>query len=133
MIASLYAPILALIYLALSGYVIAGRFKYKVSLGTGGIDDMEKRARVHSNFAEYVPLIVIMLILLDMTPMANWAIHTAYIALIVSRLCHAAGVLWCAPINPFRMTGVIGTLSVLLFTACALLYQYFFPPVMMMP
>ena len=56
MIISLYAGILALIYIGLSGYVIQGRFKNKVSLGDNNNADMQKRIRVHGNFAEYVPL-----------------------------------------------------------------------------
>jgi len=47
MIISLYAGILALIYIGLSGYVIKGRFKNQVSLGDNNIPDMQKRVRVH--------------------------------------------------------------------------------------
>ena len=61
----LFASIFALMYLYLSFGVIKFRLKHQVSLGTGEHSDLEKAMRTHGNFAEYVPLCLILLFLLE--------------------------------------------------------------------
>ena len=48
-----YAAALALIFVGLSIRVIRGRGLHRVNLGSGGVDDMERRIRAHGNFAEH--------------------------------------------------------------------------------
>ena len=63
MIISFYAAILALLFVALSVYVILGRAKYKVLIGEGTSPDMLRRIRAQGNFIEYTPLFLILLLL----------------------------------------------------------------------
>ena len=53
---AVFASILALMFIKLSFNVIRFRRKNKVSLGAGGVDELERAMRAHGNFAEYVPL-----------------------------------------------------------------------------
>jgi len=51
-----YAAAFAFIYIVLSTRVIRARWQVKVALGTRGDVRLERKIRVHANFAEYVPL-----------------------------------------------------------------------------
>ena len=50
-----------MVYIGLSARVIRGRGQHRVGLGSGGIDDMERSIRAHGNFAEYVPLTMLLI------------------------------------------------------------------------
>src|SRR3954449_9086648 len=60
-----YAGLLALIYAGLSAWVVAGRLSSNVLHGDGGDSALLKRIRSHGNFAEYVPLTLLLIALLE--------------------------------------------------------------------
>ena len=64
---AVFASILALMFIKLSLGVIALRRKNKVSLGAGGVDELERAMRAHGNFAEYVPLGLFLMGALELT------------------------------------------------------------------
>ena len=70
-IVSWYAAALALLYIGLSARVISGRGLHRINLGSGGIDDMERRIRMHGNFAEYVPLTLLLLLMDELREMLS--------------------------------------------------------------
>ena len=53
---TLLASILALLYVWLGLQVITQRRKHQVLIGTGGNSELEWTIRAHANFAEYVPI-----------------------------------------------------------------------------
>src|SRR5690349_15514260 len=63
----IYAGILAILFFILSMRVIVGRGKNGPSLGDGGDVRMQRRIRGHGNFAEYVPLILVMMAMLELS------------------------------------------------------------------
>lgn len=85
-ITSLYAGLLAILFLALSARVVAVRGR--VSLGDGGDPEVLRRMRGHANFAEYVPLILLMMALLEFQHLAAWQLHAMGATLVVARLLH---------------------------------------------
>ena len=85
-ITSLYAGLLALIFLALSARVVAVRGR--VSLGDGGDPEVLRRMRGHANFAEYVPLILVMMALLEYQQIAAWQLHAIGATLVFARVIH---------------------------------------------
>lgn len=85
-VTSLYAGLLALIFLALSARVVAVRDR--VSLGDGGDPEVLRRMRGHANFAEYVPLILVMMALLEYQQIAAWQLHAIGATLVFARLIH---------------------------------------------
>lgn len=106
------ACILSLIYLALVVRVGQGRFLHKVALGDGGNPDMLVRMRTHANFAEYVPLILILMGLIE-TSNGNLLILTAMgVLLVIFRILHALGMPRPAP-NFLRASGAGGTMLLL--------------------
>jgi len=122
MIISFYTGILALIYVALSFYVIKGRLINRVSLGDNNNPDMQKRVRVHGNFAEYVPLAVFMIFLTEVLmaetlSYANIIIHILGVMLLVGRVSHVWGIMNKEGSSLARAGGVILTFLVLIITA----------------
>lgn len=87
-----YASILAPLFALLSVNVIAGRQKHKIALGTGLNSDMERRIRVHGNFAEYVPLTLLLLMMLELRGASPVVLHGLCISLTFGRVVHAWGV-----------------------------------------
>jgi len=84
-----YAAVLGLIFIVLSGRVIAARRQFRVRLGSGGQELLERRIRVQGNFAEYVPLTIILLTFLELDGAPKWLVHALCIALIIGRGVHA--------------------------------------------
>lgn len=56
-----YAAVVGLIFIGLSILTIAERRKASVYLGAGDNDRLLRRIRAHANFAEYVPLALILI------------------------------------------------------------------------
>ncbi|MEM7618044.1 MAG: MAPEG family protein [Pseudomonadota bacterium] len=122
MIISLYAGILVLIYVSLSFYVIKGRFKNRVSLGDNNLPDMQKRVRIHGNFAEYVPLAVFMIFITEVLMSETWdyvnpVIHILCLMLLIGRLSHVWGIMNVDGSSLWRAGGMILTFLVLIITA----------------
>ncbi|MDX2221839.1 MAG: MAPEG family protein [Rhodospirillaceae bacterium] len=107
------AGALGLVYLVLSARVIQGRFQHQVSLGDGGKQEMLARIRTHGNFSEYVPFVLILLGLLELSGANRTVLAMAGGSLVAFRILHAIGIPRKAP-NPFRFLGVIGTFLLLL-------------------
>jgi len=61
-----YAAVLVLIFVLLSVRVIQMRASAKIGLGHGNNPVMERRIRVHGNFAEYVPLALLLLLCMEL-------------------------------------------------------------------
>ena len=85
----IYAAILALIYVFLSVRVIGARRSARVALGNGGNPLLLRRQRVHANFAEFVPLALILMLLAEQQATAPVKLHALGALL---RVVHAAGV-----------------------------------------
>jgi uncharacterized membrane protein YecN with MAPEG domain len=62
---AIYAAILTFVYVKLTLNVINLRRQNEVSLGDGGREDLQQAIRSHANFAEYVPLGLILLACLE--------------------------------------------------------------------
>ena len=125
MITSLYAGLLGVIYLGLTFFTIKGRFKHGVSLGHGGFEDMEKRVRMHANFAEYVPIAVLLIFLSEMGNVSAIIVHAMGGTLIVGRLLHASGLYGVSPIKKSRPIGMMLTIGVILAASIASIVAYF--------
>lgn len=117
MVTTLYAGILALIYIVLTAIVIAGRFKHRVGIGDGGNEEVFKRIRMHSNFAEYVPLALVLMFLAEFEGAAEWLMHVLGAGLVIGRLAHAFGLYGSMYISKGRSAGTVITLLVILVAA----------------
>ena len=81
-IVPVYAAVLALIYIVLSARVIQARRSAKVAIGTRGNVHLERKMRVHANFAEYVPFALLLVTFIEMQGRPPWLIHLLCLALV---------------------------------------------------
>ncbi len=92
MIAPLYIAIFSLVFTLLSFRVIRLRQTARVAIGDGGDKALRRAIRVHGNFAEYVPLALILIFAAESLGMSAVWIHGLCLALLIGRLLHAYGV-----------------------------------------
>jgi len=116
------AGLLGLLLLFLGGYVIAGRVKFKVNLGDGGKEEMQRRMRAQANFVEYVPMALILVALMENATIGpHWLLAALAVVLVVGRVWHAQGLLSSSGTSPGRFAGTNMTLLVILVGALACL------------
>lgn len=108
-----YGAGLALLFIVLSVNVIRHRGATRVALGTGGDPILERRARVQANFAEYVPLALLLLAMAELRGTAPWLLHLLGGVLLLGRLSHAWGMSQSEENLRFRATGMAATFGVL--------------------
>lgn len=116
-ISMLYAGLLTLLYFALSVNIIRLRWRDRVGLGTGDSQDLKVAVRIHGNFAEYVPLSLLLLVLMELQGASVGLLYGLGAALFVARICHALGLTMSVGPSWARTVGVLGTFSVLLLQA----------------
>ncbi|MDP4004888.1 MAPEG family protein [Methylobacterium sp. NEAU K] len=121
-----YAALLALLYLGLSGWVMASRVSGNVLVGDGGDDVLLKRVRSHANFSEYVPLALILVGLLEAGGAGHGLVQGLLLALLVGRILHPVG-MFAPPNSPrqyaCRGGGILLTMATLGIAAIALLLR----------
>ena len=117
----LYAGILAMLFLVLSARVVAVRSR--VSLGDGGDPLVLRRMRGHANFAEYVPLILVMMAMLELSHASIYVLHGLGIALVAARLLHGYALSFTQKFKFGRFWGTALTFAVMGVAALLCLYQ----------
>jgi uncharacterized protein len=90
-ITALYASLLAFLFLLLSARVISQRREARVEIGHGESRELMRRARVHANFAEYVPVALVLLICAESLKAPALALHVLGLGLVAGRAVHAYG------------------------------------------
>jgi len=94
----------------------------RISVGDGGRMDLLIAMRRHANFVEYVPYFMLMFAVLELNGAPATLLHGLGIAMVVSRVCHAAGLK--EEVTPLRGVGAGGTFVISLIAAGVLLYQF---------
>lgn len=110
----LFAALNGFLYLALSVDVVRRRVRQRVSLGTGGKPDLEVAVRVHGNFAEYVPLALLLMALTEANGAGQTFLYVLGALLTVGRLSHAYGLHKTLEANMFRGFGMMTVWGVIL-------------------
>ena len=124
-VTSFYAALLALVFMAISFWISAGRSKYQIHVGDGGNANLLARMRAQANFVEYVPLILILVLLLEGRRTSIYIIHILLLALLISRILHPFGMV--APPKSARQAlcrGVGAGVTWLVLIAAALLLLF---------
>ena len=117
----LYAGMLTLVYLVLTVRVVRYRRGNQISLGDQGDSQMAKRVRVHGNWAEYAPLVMILLLITELQGAPALVLHLIGAAFLIGRICHAVGVSQTPQIMPLRVVGMVLTISVMILTSLGLI------------
>ncbi len=124
---ALYGGILGLIYFVLSANVIRYRFTRRIDLGDGGYPEVNRAIRAHANFAEYVPLTLLLIGLAEALLTRQSVIHLLGGGLVLARAAHGLGM--CVTIGgrhfPGRVVGAALTMVVLFAAAVAAIVAHF--------
>lgn len=112
-VVGLYAGLLGLVFLYLSVRVIGNRRRARIALGVAGDAGLERAARVQANFAEYTPLILLLVWLVEVSLYPAWVVHGLGGALLAGRVVHAYGVSQVREDFRFRVTGMVLTFGAL--------------------
>jgi uncharacterized protein len=126
-ITSAYLGMLALLYLVLGLQVSRLRRGHRVLFGDGDNIKLRSAIRAHANFVEYVPIIVLMVAMLEMSGMPALRVHLLMGALLVARLLHPLG-MYVGPrtlrFQICRVGGIVLTLLVMAGAASLLLWRF---------
>ena len=109
----LYAALLALLYGALALRVVRLRMVLKQPLGDGGHAVLQRAVRAHGHFAEYVPLVLLLLLLLEMARLPAALLHGYGLLLLASRVAHAIGVSRAPEHLGWRLAAMVITCNLL--------------------
>lgn len=94
-------------------------------MGDGGDAGMLRRIRGHANFAEYVPLIIVLMALVEYAGTTAWVLHVLGVVLLAARVAHGYALSFHENFPMGRVAGTLGTLLVLLATALLAVVQAF--------
>ncbi|QZA80066.1 MAPEG family protein [Deefgea piscis] len=125
-IVAMYAALLCLLYLYLTFRVIKLRRKFGAALGDQQQPELNRAIRAHANFAEYVPLCLLLLFLLEMQNAAHLLLQGLGLALLLGRILHAYAISQLKEQLKFRVAGMMLTLLTMLIAALALLFNTLF-------
>ncbi len=118
-VTALYAVLLTALFLLLTVRTIAARKRYHVLLGAPH-RLVERAVRAHGNFAEYAPLALVLLGLLEANGLPPWALHALGTLLTIGRFLHALGIAREPENLRYRTLGMGFTLTMLGVAAAAL-------------
>ena len=118
---SLYAALLAILYAGLSVRTLRLRRRLRIAIGDSGDERMQRAMRAHANFAEYVPLTLLLIYLVEIAPAHAMLIHALGLALLLGRALHAWGISRSPEDFRFRVAGMALTLGPLLVASLYLL------------
>ncbi len=94
-----------------------------MTIGTGGIAELERSIRVHANFAEYVPFALLLLAMAELRGLPAPVLHLLCGCLVVGRLLHAWSVSQPREDTRIRVSGMVLTHTALIGSALALLFS----------
>lgn len=116
-ITALYAIPLVAIFFILWISVAAARSKFGVSIGDGGHEDLHVRIRRHGNFIEWVPFVLILMVIAESMGAPDMYIHITGALLVVGRVLHPFGLKASVPVHGLRIAGnsanLLATLNIL--------------------
>lgn len=121
-IISIYAAILTFLFIFLSIRTIRTRRGLKIAVGDGGNMQMLRAMRAHSNFAEYVPMALILIYCVESSQAPKILIHALGLCLLSGRAIHAFGVSQLKENFKFRVSGMMMTFASLIIASGYLVF-----------
>jgi uncharacterized protein len=123
-IVSLYSGIFGLFFIALSVRTLLLRGRFGILIGDRDNPILARASRVHANFAEYVPLALMLIYFLETQTASNLWIHFICIALLIGRISHWYGVSQVKENLRYRVIGMILTFMAIGSTSIRLIIGY---------
>lgn len=119
-----YAALLALFFIILSGRVIRIRRQERIGVGDSNNMRLRRAIRVHGNFAEYVPISLILAAFVETRQFSPIMVHALCLILIAGRICHAYGVSQEKEDYRFRVMGMVLTFTTIGISAMLLVGSF---------
>ena len=104
-ITSLYVLPLILIFIWLFFRVSGLRTELKASIGHADNASLHERIRHHGNFVEWVPFVLILMLMAEANGGNSIAVHSAGGFLVLGRVLHPFGLKADNPTHPLRIAG----------------------------
>jgi uncharacterized protein len=121
MTTALYAALLGLLGAALTANVIRNRVRSRIDTGDGGDARLAQAIRAHANFAEQVPLALIVLAFAEALGQRALVLHILGAALVAARLASAYALNRTLGPSPLRQAGAGATTLVVTAASVAVL------------
>ena len=94
----------------------------KIAIGDAGNPTLLRAMRVHANFAEYVPLSLLLIFFVEAAGARSLLVHFLCLCLLVGRASHAYGVSQATENYKFRVAGMALTFVALISASLFLLW-----------
>ena len=127
LVTPIYAAISGFVFVALSVRTRLLRRRLGVGIGDGDQLILKRAVRVHSNYAEYVPLSLILLYFLENQVRTSLLIHVLCSALLIGQITHAFGVSQVKENYRYRVSGMALTFTVIISASLGLMIGYLSP------
>jgi uncharacterized membrane protein YecN with MAPEG domain len=124
LVTPIYAAIFGFVFVALSVRTLLLRRHLGVGIGDGEQPILARAVRVHSNYAEYVPLSLILLYFLENQVGTSLWIHALCSVFLIGRITHAFGVSQVKENYRYRVIGMAFTLTVIICASLGLVIGY---------
>jgi uncharacterized protein len=115
--------LLALLFCGLALRVLFLRVRLGVTLGDVGHPALQRAVRAHGNFAEFVPLALLLLLLLELAGAPALVCHGYGGLLVLARVLHAFGVSQVDEELRWRISGKVLTICLMSVGAAWLLWR----------
>ena len=123
---SVYAALLAILFLALCIRVMLERRRAHVPFGEGTSEALKRRIRAQGNFAEYAPIALILMALLELQGAGSFMLNVVGLLLLAGRLAYALGIGRVPEDRRLRIIGMGLTILAIILAVIALLAIAFF-------
>jgi|SRR5450432_2808641 len=120
----LYAGLLTLWFVVLSVRVVNLR-RAGIIFGDNGDHGVIRIVRAQANFAEYVPLALLLMGFLEVSHYSIYLLHALGLTLVVARLLHGIALSFGRQVRFGRVAGAALTFVVLLIEAVLCLHQWY--------
>ncbi len=117
----LFTGMLGLMFMFHAVRVILARRSAHVNLGVGDSDSLLRTVRIHGNFSEYVPLLLIIMALLELSAVSNMALYAFGSSLVAGRLLHFYGIYSPSTPGLARVVGMVLTFIPLILGSVSLI------------
>ena len=107
----LYAILLTLLYMVLTTRVIMERRGNRFAYGNNDSKRVEAKIRAHANWAEYVPIALLLMLMAELQGIPALWLHVTGLILLIGRLAHGYGMSYRPRDFRFRTYGMLLTVT----------------------
>jgi uncharacterized membrane protein YecN with MAPEG domain len=125
-VTAVYALPLAVIFLVHFFRIAGMRQALGVAMGDGGNTQLQTRIRCHGNFIEWVPMVLIAMMLAEGNGAPAMYLHASGALLVLGRLIHPFGMKADQASNPLRFAGNTMNILALVNAAVCIIMTTFF-------